>query len=208
MALNPLRNSHPSHSVRGFTLVEMLAVMTVFVVITTITLASNSRFGGNITLETLAYDIALSVRQAQVYGIAVRRSDVGTSDFERAYGIHFNASQPTTYQLFTDIAEFPSELGDGRYDCPTPGDPNTCELVENTTMRGGYSIIDLCVRPLNQSEMCGQDELNVIFRRPEPDAYIRSDGVQTYEQARIVLGSPQGARANILIELAGQISVQ
>lgn len=181
----------------------MLAVMTIFVVISTLTLASNSRFGGNITLETLAYDIALSVRQAQVYGIAVRRSDIGSSDFERAYGIHIDRSQPTTYQLFADLAP-----GDGLYSCPDPQNAATCELVQNTTMRGGFTIADLCVRPIGQPEMCGLNEVNIVFRRPEPDAFIRVDGVQTYEQARIVIQSPQGSRADILIELAGQISVQ
>jgi hypothetical protein len=54
----------------------------------------------------------------------------------------------------------------------------------------------------------GFSKINVVFKRPEPDAFIRTDGVTTYEQARIVLGSPQGTRADILIELAGQISVR
>jgi len=193
--------------VRAFTLVEMLVVMGIFVVVTSVTLASNSRFGGNITLETLAYDIALSVRQAQVYGIAVRRSDLGTSAFDRAYGVHFNMASPQTYQLFADL--YP---GDGLYSCPTPSDPNTCELVQNTTMQGGFSIVDLCVRPINQPEMCsstsGFSKVNIVFKRPEPDAFIRTDGVTTYEQARIVLGSPQGTRADVLVELAGQISVK
>jgi len=188
---------------RGFTLVEMMVVMAVFVIISTVTLAGNSRFGGNVTLETLAYDIALSVRQAQVYGIAVRRSDLGTSEFSRAYGIHIDRSFPATYQLFADIAP-----GDGLYSCPDAGDPSTCELVQNTTMQGGFIIYDVCVTPVGQSEMCGLTELNIVFKRPEPDAYIRTDGVTTYERARIVIRSPQGQEANVLIELAGQISVE
>ena len=203
MALTPLRHTYPSHTVRAFTLVEMLVVMAIFVVISAVTLASNSRFGGNVTLETLAYDIALSVRQAQVYGIAVRRSDLGSSDFGRAYGIHVNSVTPNSYQLFADIAP-----GDGLYSCPDPENPSTCELVQNMTLQGGFAISDLCVRPIGQAEMCDREELNIIFRRPEPDAFIRVDGIQTYEQARVVVGSPQGGEASVLIELAGQISVQ
>lgn len=201
MALSPLRHTHTPHTVRGFTLVEMMVVMAIFVVISTVTLAGNSRFGGNVTLETLAYDIALSVRQAQVYGIAVRRFDVGGSDFSRAYGIHIDSATPTTYQLFADIS------GNGLYACPE-ADPAACELVQNTTLQGGFTISDLCVRPVDQPEMCGMTSLNIVFKRPEPDAFIRTDGVTTYERARIVIRSPQGSEASVLIELAGQISVQ
>ena len=39
---------------RGFTLIEMLVVMAIFAILTTVTLASNSNFGTRITLETLA----------------------------------------------------------------------------------------------------------------------------------------------------------
>src|SRR3989344_4615422 len=50
---------------RGFTLVELMVVTGILVVITSLILANNTRFGGAVLLENLAYDIALSMRKAQ-----------------------------------------------------------------------------------------------------------------------------------------------
>ena len=181
---------------RGFTLIEMLVVMAIFAILTSVTLASNSNFGTRITLETLAYDIALTIRQAQVYGIAVQRFG-GDPNFDRGYGIHFDTSTPSSYQMFADILS-----GNGLYD--------EGELVSANTIKGGYGISDICVRPQGQtSETCGLDELDILFKRPEPDAYIRSNANSTlHELGRVVLLSPQGVSKTILVESSGQISVQ
>jgi len=195
MDITSLWRSTSSAAIRGFTLVEMLVVMAIFVILTTVTLANNSQFGGRITLETLAYDIALSVRQAQVYGIAVQRFGDTGSDFGRGYGVHFETASPATYQLFADTFS-----GDGIY--------NDGELVRETTLRGGYRIVDLCIRS-NGTETCGIAELDILYKRPEPDAYIRANsGAQLYEAGRIILESPRTDRKSILIEVAGQIAVQ
>ena len=52
-----------------------MVVTAIFVILSAVVLANNSRFGNVIVLQNLAHDISLSVREAQVYGIAVRRYD-------------------------------------------------------------------------------------------------------------------------------------
>ena len=49
---------------RGFTLIELIVVTGIIVVVSTLVLSSNARFGGAILLENLAYDVGLSVRKA------------------------------------------------------------------------------------------------------------------------------------------------
>lgn len=182
---------------KGFTLIELLVVMAIFVIITSVTIASNSRFGGRVILETLAYDMALTIRKAQVYGIAVQR--FGTT-FNRAYGVHFSkvAGSTNQYQLFADVS------ADERYD--------TGEEVENFTLRRGYVVTDLCVRS-SGTKTCGKTELDVVYKRPEPDAYIRASTaagaeLTRYEAGYVVLKSPRGDTTEIVMEIAGQISVQ
>ena len=184
----------------GFTLIELLVVTGIIVVVSAIILASNSRFGGVITLENLAYDMALTVRQSQVYGIAVRR--FGATNYNIAYGMHFESSSPASYVLFADAA-----VVNGLYD--------QGELVQSSTLQGGYRISNLCIRPSGGSGSacaaytCGLSALDIVFKRPEPDAYIRANGNQTLNEAAcVIITSPRGDTRSIVVEATGQISVQ
>ena len=196
---------------RGFTLVELLVVTAIFVVITGMILANHNRFGGRVILQNLAYDIALSIRQAQVYGISVRQFG-GTFS---GYGMHFVLSgpgvNPTTYVLFADI--YPS-VPNGLYDA------DQGEQVESNTIAGGYRIVDLCALRLDVPRSTPEDcdsitSLDVLFRRPEPDAFISINGVSgvadqsaLQQRARIIVESLRGERMSIVIEKTGQINTE
>ncbi len=199
-------HARAGESIRGFTLIELLVVTAILVIITSLVLVNNNRFGGQILLENLGYDVALSVRQAQVYGISVHSFG---GNFTAGYGIHFGRNSPASYVLFADAA-----LANGLYDgCPTPA---SCELVTSTTIRGGYTVADLCSTPSGSLvETCGLSALDILFKRPEPDAYISANGtsgvlnpVALYERGRIILASPQNVRMSVVVEATGQISVQ
>lgn len=180
---------------QGYTLIELLIVTGIFIIISSVVLANNARFGGKITLENFAYDVALSIRQAQVYSIAVRR--VGSNDYGSAYGMHFDTGSANTYELFADSVSI-----NGLYD---PG-----ELLQSTNMNGGYRIGDICVRIVGAlGETCGLTRLDIVFKRPEPDAYIRSNASPTlHEAGRVIITSPRGEMADIVVEATGQISIQ
>jgi len=191
---------------RGFTLAELIVVTGILVLITGVMLANNARFGGAILLENLAYDVALSVRKAQVYGIAVRR--FGQTNFSAGYGMHFSIDTPVVYVLFADTS--PPGTGDGIYQS------SQGELVEEVTMQRGFHIADLCVTsPGSSTETCGLSRLDILFRRPEPDAFISANGISgvanpasLYERGRVILESPRGDRASVVVESTGQIAVQ
>lgn len=187
---------------RGFTLIELLAVTAIITIVSAVVLANNNKFGGSVLLQNLTYDIALSIRQSQVYGISVRSFN-GT--FSAAYGMHFQAAQGNAapiYVLFADLD------GNGIYN---PG-----ELVQSTTVGQGYVLSGLCVTPVSGVEQCGTS-LDITFKRPEPDACISLNGTSPMvngictggmQSARIEVTSPQNQKKNILIEVNGQISVQ
>lgn len=190
------RNPSDGGSARaGFTLIELLVVTGILVVISGALLASNAAFGGVITLRNFAYDVALSVREAQTYGISVRR--FGADEFEAGYGVHFRRGSPTSYILFADVNE------NGSYD---GGE----EQVESFSIGRNFQISDLCVTlPGAQGETCDVQVLEITFERPEPDAQIRYDGGSSVNRrARIELISPRGDTASVLVEATGQVSVQ
>ena len=190
----------------GFTLIELLVVTAILIVISSLILVNNGRFGGVILLENLAYDLALSVRQAQVYGISVRQ--FGSGNFSVGYGMHFAISSPTTYVLFADAIS-----QNGLYDgCPSQA---SCELVESKNIERGYYISDLCVATGGGSETCGISSLDIFFRRPEPDAHISANGISgignpaaLQARGRVILSSPRGDSRSVVVEATGQISTQ
>lgn len=198
----------------GFTLVELIVVVAIIVVITAIVLADNNRFGGRVLLQNFAYDVALSVRQAQVYGISVQR--FGTETFSAGFGVHFSTESESNRRSFVLFADglIPPNGTYGLYDCPNPSTSN-CEYISASTMSNGYRILDLCGTSLLGVETCGLEQLDVLFKRPEPDAWISTEGTSCIVQhsscqqsARIVLESPRGDTANVILEANGQISVQ
>lgn len=180
---------------RGFTLIELMVVLAIMAVVSTIILSGNAKFGGIITLRNLAYDVALTLREAQTYGISARRfSSGGVTTFSPGYGVHVGSAPATQYILFADTNE------SGRYD--------TGEATKTFNISNGFQISNLCVTPAVGSEVCGQSALDIVFYRPEPDAAIRAGtGGTLYSSATIHLLSPRGDAASILIQSAGQISV-
>ncbi len=179
----------------GFSLAELMVVTAVIVLVSAVVLVNNNRFGGVVLLENLAYDIALSIRQAQAYGISVRR-DQGTGGFNIGYGVYFNMTSPKTYYLFADVD------GDGVWDSGEDVSPSPYNIER------GFKIADLCVTS-SESETCGLNRIDIIFKRPEPGAFIRASGETVLQDsARIVLKSPRDDEASVIVELSGQIATQ
>ena len=181
---------------RGFTLIELLVVTAIIVVVSSVMLVNNNRFGGIVQLENLAYDIALTIRQAQIYGISVQR--YGSSDYSSGYGMHFAVGDPTHYELFADVNK------DGFFDVSENISPSPY------TIRSGFKIDHLCVPEGANAADCTQvAEVDIVFKRPEADAYIRVNGTSTIQpSARIALISPRGDVMSVLVGANGQISVQ
>ncbi|MCR4280785.1 MAG: type II secretion system GspH family protein [Candidatus Kaiserbacteria bacterium] len=200
---------------RGFTLIELVAVMAIIIIVTSVTLANNSRFGGAVLLQNLAYDMALSIRQAQVYGIAVR--GYSANQFSAGYGMHFSTSESggnLQYELFAD------KDGDGLFTSST--DPVIDENVSPSPYHigRGYYISGLSALDPDASSETSVGTIDIIFKRPEPTACISANGITAIdskglctlsslkERARITVTSPRGDNMSIVVEATGQISVQ
>lgn len=199
---------------RGFSVLELVISISIFLIVTSIILVSQHRFGGNILITNLAYDVALSVRQAQVYGISVRESLPG--DFQKRYGIHFGPS--AYYVLFVDINE------DGRYDI-LANDSNGCvknppqghspECVSFFKIERGNFISRFCGDSGNCTDSGDQsriDSLDIVFHRPDPEptiATFRAGAIVSNPQsASITVSSPQGLQKTINVFGSGQVSVR
>lgn len=184
---------------RGFSLVELVVSVAIFLVITAVILVKHSEFSGTLLIENLAYDIALSVRKAQVFGLSVREFSVGSQEFNVGYGVHFDSASNNTYIFFADRNR------NEKYD-------DSSEILETFTLRKGNTISEFCGILASGTEKCSPSDisfLDIVFERPNPDAIIKSNiAGDTYAAAKITVASPQGTKWNINIVTTGQISVQ
>lgn len=180
---------------QGFTLIELLVVVGIFAFITGVVFVQNRTFDNETLLHSLAYDVALSIRQAQNFGINVRGSE---GVFDKAYGIHFT-SGINTYQFFLDTDENGVYGGDS-------------ELLEEFRMGRGMQVATLC--DITNSICDGSTDLtsvSIVFERPDPDAIIRpnQDALATpLSRLRIPLISPRGGERRLVVESTGQIAIQ
>src|SRR3989344_725432 len=187
------------HLLRGFTLVELVVIAGIISIVSAVLLTNNNLFGGNIILTNLAYDVALSVRQAQVYGVSTRATTLGS--FTHAYGVHFKLTggPSSSYIFFVDANN------NRIYDNP-PAD-TILQLIE---VPPSYALTKIC-GDAGAGEVCGTTgTIDVSFLRPSPDALIQgnieSGASQTFMNARVELTNPSGRTKSVLISSTGQIS--
>ncbi|MDB5187705.1 MAG: hypothetical protein JWO50_225 [Candidatus Kaiserbacteria bacterium] len=189
-------NTHTTITQKGFTLIELLVVISIVAVISTIVLANNNLFKGTTVLQNLGYDIALSVRQAQVYGISVVRTSSGR--FDVGYGMHFVSGgvSGTQYRMFSD-----SSTRNGVYDAGEDVVPSPFSIT------GGYAITKICVPAGTDAASCtAVASMDVFFVRPEPDAYItKNSEILTFDNSGAVVGSSQNASARVVISSPGGV---
>ncbi|PIQ91400.1 MAG: hypothetical protein COV70_03890 [Parcubacteria group bacterium CG11_big_fil_rev_8_21_14_0_20_39_22] len=197
----------------GFSVLELIISIAIFALITGIVLVSHSRFGGSILVTNLAYDVALSIRQAQTYGISVRGFD---DNFKGVYGVHFDRSNNKEFVLFSDIEKSGNRSfqydGDFENSCNIDGN----ECVKLFTIGRGNYISKFCVVNLSGVEQCshfpaGSNNLittmDITFMRPNPRAIIRTDKFNFNSGAQIYVSSPSGEERRIDVFMTGQISV-
>lgn len=185
---------------RGFTVMELLVVIGIATVIMTALVIQQSKWNDHLTVSTQAYELALMVRQAQIFSLGVREYAAGAGDkFDVGYGIYFD-SDHSRYIFFADSNR------DGRYS------PN--EAVETKAFTRGVAIDRICGRQ-GGGEVCSSplEALSVSFLRPDPKAnlaFLDSWGSQIsgfYPPAVVYLKSSGGKVSSVKVDATGQVSI-
>jgi len=201
---------------KGFTLVELLVTITIFVMLTAVVLWNQAKFNSTILLTNLAYDTALTIRQAQTYGINIKSFTAnGDTDFV-PYGVHFEttAGNDKSFILFADrdnvfdeATQTYRKLGDGKFDgradtCLSDYDDDPEGLVDGCVNRynikRGNKIYALCAEDVLDGETeCSSlatklNKLDIVFKRPNPDAIITSGNNTITSTVTIILSGVEG----------------
>lgn len=215
---------HTPH-IRGFTLVEMLVVLSIIAVVTTIALFGQTTFNRSVLLTDAAYTVALSLREMQTLGISSRKW--GTVQ-NAGYGGRF-VPHTASYVLFADVGG-----GSPATNCPAgqalaAGHPEkkpgncvynigTDGIVNTYSFGRGFTVSRVCGTALsNGTYICSTDAspvsaLDVVFVRSDT-----TDTIMTAQQggtsvqlskAEIYVRDGEGVSTRaICVSRVGQISV-
>src|SRR4030042_5264351 len=89
----------------GFSMTELIVVMAIASVIMTTIVVQQSQWNKRLAVNTQAYELALMIRQAQIYSLGVKEYTAGAGDkFDIGYGVHIGRTGPLSdkYILFAD----------------------------------------------------------------------------------------------------------
>lgn len=196
---------------KGFSLIELMVVVAIFAIISGVVLYDYGKFSSNLVVTNLAYEAALAVRQAQVYGISVKQTKASlgtnTKNFNSSYGVSFTKGSPDFY-LFADADN------NKRFE--------TSEIEDHFSLNGSNKIDKFCIFKIDAfycSDGANElDSITIIFTRPSPNAFIRgfqlsgsgivSDPNNIFNSAEIIFSSGRGdKKARMTVTNTGQISV-
>lgn len=215
----------------GVTLIEMLVVVGIIALVSSIMIFNYSDFSSNVSLRNLSQEIALGIRKAQTYATSVRAIDgipgVDTRTY-KGYGISFSVNAdygtgnpdlyPSSKQfvMFADTIYNSNDDPNGIYEpgnsCGFPESDNEC--LEKFSINTSDIIYKICAG-LDDYEACGETAVvDITYNRPSPDAkicyrYAASDqNCSNASYTQIWLRSIKGLERSVLIYNTGQISVQ
>ncbi len=183
----------------GFSLVEMIVVVAIIIVITSVLLFKQSKFSSDILVTNAAYEIALSIREAQVYGISSKQGTGGTNS-NVGYGVYLNSAPSSSFIIYSDSDQnYPFNFN--------AGNPSEYTTVETPTLTQGQTIKRFCLIGGSCSDT-GLAAINIGFIKPNPEALIHDNSATKFAGAIIVVSSSIGDKCRVVrVTSIGQISV-
>lgn len=192
-----------SAPLRGFGLVELMVSISIMTLVSTVILVKNRSFNNALLLRNQAYEIAFSLRQAQLLAVSGTKESASASN---QYGVYFDIGATPgngQYRMFRDDSAAGSNLG--RYDS---GDVTlgTIGMLDNRFII--REIVDKNNNPL-------ENILSITFVRPNFDALFKDSSGGYYSGPVYLKISPKDTNgyANVpfrVVEVTGtgQISVK
>jgi len=181
---------------KGFTLIEFVVILSIFAIMAAVALANFKGFNNDVALNNLAQDIALTIRQAQVFGWSTTSQDTGNvlqldangNPLRYADGVYLGYGHDTPnafdseFSLYTKVD---STAGNEYYNSSQPL-PDT--LTDTVSIKGTAHISLVCevdnandeqtlTADPHNSNLCSgttgtvlNNGLSIAFSRPRPEA--------------------------------------
>ena len=190
---------------KGFTLLELLVVIALMGIIYSVTLSNYNGMNKSIELQNTAYNVALSIRETQVYGINKKLDSGSFSDGDPyPFGIQIDTDNSAEIVIFRDRDPTDNNFDGG---CQS----NIIECERFIKFNGGNHISRIRVKSAGGGWLNFSGKLNILFKRPNPDAKIvdDSDSANIYSRVGIELSSQSGIyKSCVEIGSAGDMTLK
>lgn len=193
-----------SSTTAGFSLIELLVTIAVMGMVAGMVFTQRAGFSQSIGLKNVTQEIALAVRQAQVYGVTSRGSRLNADIDDFAYSIHFDA-RPNRNQNFPMYID---RIGNATYG-------NNDTLIDSYQLPSNMQIRYICTGANFSDTACNsydKNEVIIKFSRPHPDAQIlrrSGNAINNAETAVIVIEEvDSGNRRKVIVRASGYITVE
>ncbi len=210
---------------KGFTLIEFIVIISIFAIMASVALLNFNGFRSNVSLNNLANDIGLVVRQAQVFGWA-NQSATGSSPgvilgvpdtitgnpIRYSDGVYF--SDPKKIILYKKT----TALGDPYFDSSLDRVVDTIQVSGPNSITSVYSAeikADLVLDADGPSGTASSlTEISIAFSRPKPEALFFGPSGQPINPDHDYVGiyikgdTDADPKHVIIISRTGEIDVQ
>lgn len=190
---------------QGFTLVEFIVIMSIFAIMVGVVLFNFTTFRSRVTLDNLAHDIALSIRQVQTSAGASRTVDPSSPEFEAYRGIAFTKEGDTFKKDF--IVYETSDSSDSAYygGLSTIVDTISINTPDSLTRITTGDSIDTAIA----EEAQGIDsDVSIAFKRFLTEANFSPVLPREYQYMCIqIQSSDKESSRHVCISKIGQISI-
>ncbi len=184
----------------GMTFIELVVVLSIFAIVSSVTLYDYGRFQAKVDIKNLANDIALKAVEAQKSAMSGSLPIQAASiNWKPSYGLYFNRTlDAKSFIYFTDLNndKLYTDLG-----C-------TGECMEKINITKGNSISELKVF-YQDSTTATPNNLVLTFTRPNSGVVVGTDAVilgdVSYVQITII--SPQLTTATIKLYSSGRVQI-
>ena len=183
---------------RGMTYVELIVVLGIFSLITSVAFFNYGKFEQGVDIKILASDVALKIVQAQKNSLSGKWNSNANSNWKPSYGVHFNLSNNKSFIYFADLNN------------NTLYEDVSCsgECLDQIIITKRNSISELRVIGIGCPSTV--NNLNIVFKRPDSSAIITSNPtlVCNISYVQIILSSPSLITANIKLYPSGRIQIK
>lgn len=198
---------------KGITYIELVTVLSIFSIVTAISIYDFRVFESNIQVKSLANDVALKFVEAQRNAVFGRvspplQAPLNPSTWRPSYGISFdvNASPytgSTVFYTYVDLDQDKIFTHDPSYTCPKD------DCLEKIDITKGNRISNLKIYDSDGNYVSSVTQVDVTFTRPSTTATFYSGGsvLGGVGYLEVEMTSPNNQVVDVKVFASGRIEL-